>query len=283
MPRHIKNTILILAAAFCLASPPEASAQHYLGVRGGYGGGNSARFFPKQGYQSSTLWGLYNGGVSWKYYTKEKYAGGTEVDILFMQQGFKEYGKAWSPVDSNDSTAYYSRKVNSVVVPIFWQPHAYLFRRNMRVFLNLGVTFSYNISQTYERGSDQYGEIYESGDYNMTLIKDKRWGYGLCGGGGLGWSFGRIEAVAEFRYYIGYSDLQKNKNKYYNDSESNLNRERTPIDGLQGSIAIYYRFGKKGILSPPSPKMEQKLREIEQKRLARSGIVVEGEADGEPP
>lgn len=254
-----KISVLSLVAAGCLL-PAMVSAQHYVGVRGGFGGGTS-RTFPK--IEQQMLWGLYNGGVSWKYYSPEKYVGGVEADILFMQQGYKELDEYYSIYDfPGDTTGYYSRKVNSVMVPLFWQPHVYLFRRHMRVFLNLGVTFSYNISQTFETGSKENGVI-DSGDYNMTLVRDNRWGYGLCGGGGIGWSFGRVEVLGEFRYYIGYSDLMKNRNKY------NQNPLRSPLDGMQGSVGIYYRFGKKGILSPPSRNMERKLEEIEQKRRQR--------------
>lgn len=265
------------------AAATDVAAQHYLGVRGGFGGGTGSRFYPKYTEQT-TLWGLYNAGVSWKYFTSQKYVGGTQADLLFMQQGYKEFSPLYSlgrypgsytpdgELIPGDSTGYYSRRVNSVVVPLMWQPHIYMFQRNLRVFLNLGVTFSYNISSTYELGSQENG-IFDKGDYNFQLTRDNRWGYGLVGGGGLGYSFGRVEVLAEVRYYIGYSDLKKNWNKYWDSEEALNNRLRTPLDGLQASFGIYYRFGKKGILSAPSPRVEQKLREREEKKARRQGVV----------
>lgn len=260
MKRKLIYILLVFALKSACGFCPTASAQHYFGVRGGYGGGTSRIYPPKD---MSTIWGLYHGGISWKYFTKERYVGATEVDLLFMQQGYQENSPRFSVGnDQFDSTGYYKRKVNTVMLPIFWHPHAYLFQRKMRVFLNLGVTFSYIVSQEEETGSKLYG-TFSKGDYKMKLTRDNRWGYGLCGGGGAGWSFGRFEVMGEVRYYIGYSDIMKNRNKY---EENPL---RSPLDGLQASFGVYYRFGNKGILARPSRKVEAKMQEAELRRLQK--------------
>lgn len=260
MKKILKYILCAAAAVMLTGALAEVSAQHYVGVRGGYGGGSS-RFYPK--VDMGTVWGLYNAGVTWKYYSKEKYVGGLEADLLYMQQGYERLSEQYSiHNDPADTTGYYRRKVNTIMLPFFWQPHTYMFQRKMRVFLNLGVTFSYVLSQTEETGSKIHGSFGKN-DYKMKTTRDNRWGYGLCGGGGVGWAFGKFEVVGEVRYYIGYSDIMKNENKYEG------NPLRSPLDGLQGSVAIYYRLGNEGILSKPSKKVEAKMKESEMRQIER--------------
>lgn len=238
-----------------------ASGQHYVGVRGGYGGG-AGRFYPKPS-ENGTVWGLYHAGVSWKYYSPERVVGGVEVDMLFMQQGFREYTLAEIAEGSTERAerlSYYQRTVNTITIPAYWQTHGYLFMRRMRVFLNLGVTLSYNYSSRQESYDYRTGERV-SGKYEMMLVRDNPLAFGLGGGVGAGWSFGRLEIVAEARYFFGYGDILRNRNKY------EANPMRSPLDSYQISLGAYWRLGKKGILAPPGPKLEAKLREIERRRI----------------
>ena len=55
-----------------------------------------------------------------------------------------------SLVEEKKDYLYYSRHVNSIVLPVVWQPHVYMFRNRMRVYLEAAATFSYNFSSTYE-------------------------------------------------------------------------------------------------------------------------------------
>ena len=36
------------------------------------------------------------------------------------------------------------------MLPIVWQPHFYMLRNHVRIYLEAAATFSYNISSTYE-------------------------------------------------------------------------------------------------------------------------------------
>lgn len=267
-----KLIIKILAATALLISIPagEALAQHYMGVRGGYGGGSS-RLYPER--DNGTVWGLYNAGFSWKYYGREKVLNGIEVDVLFIQQGFKYFytnetdyyiGRRGVFVEYADGGegSYYQREVNSIMVPIFWQPHFYMFRQRLRIFLNAGVTFSYVLSQKEEVYAAKIDKTYK-GDYGHRTTRDNRFMYGLCGGGGIGWAFDRWEVIGEFRYYIGYGDLMKNRNKNYNNYFL-----RSPLDKMEISVGVYYRLGKGGILSQPGPKMRKSMEEWEARRIA---------------
>lgn len=272
--------IFIPVVLLILFSATGASAQHYLGVRGGYGFGSS-RLYPKE-HKTSWLGGLATGGVSWKFYSPEKVLGGVEVDLLYIQQGFR-YNIASDQVDD----AHYQRKVNSVMLPLFWQPHVYLARQRLRIFVNAGVTFSYNIDQTYEYvyADSQGGRHSESGSYKMYMTTDNHWAYGLCAGGGFGWAIGKWEVVAEFRYYIGYSDLMKNVNRNPDVDPHEMGRSykllRSPLDKMEVNFGFYYRLGKGGIRSKPGPKMQKRMDEWEAqralKRLARKGEAQEAE------
>ena len=238
MHRLFKYTLL----AIVLLCSTGAHAQHYFGVRGGVGSGSS-RFYPSQ--EMGTVWGLWGGGVSWKFYTSEPYVGGVEVDLLLMQQGFRAYSKTIAQgVFAGDTTGYSQRTVNTLMMPIFWQPHMYMFKQRLRVFMNLGITFSYVVSSRERIGSRLNGVISDE-PYRMHITRDNRVGYGLCGGGGVTWIRGRrLELFTEARYYFGYSDILVNRTKY------EKNPLRSPLDGLQLTIGAYWRMGSGGIRSP---------------------------------
>ena len=225
----ILRIILILSFS-CLFF--KGHAQHYIGVSGGAGLG-SVRMFPHT--ETGGIWGLGSGGFSYKYHGGMKYVGGIGSDLIFLQQGYTEEIPDYS---IEDTTRTFNRKVNSLMLPIFWQPHINLFNGNMRVFINLGVAFSYNINSTFEVESEQNGFI-ASGEYPMLLVRDNRWGYGLCGGVGFNVVLaGRFEIGAEGRYYYGYNDVLRNRNKY------SSNPLRSPLDNINISMTLHYRLGR---------------------------------------
>lgn len=240
---------LLLSTTLC--------AQHYVGVRGGWGGG-SARYYPPQemGYE----WGLPSGGISWKYYSAEKVLGGVQIDLQYLGRGLA------FDLERNSDTSYH-RRFASIDLPIMWQPHFYLFSRHVRLFINLGLNLSYNLdnNSTYKYVSKKKG-VYDEGPYKFSLTRDVRWGYGLCGGAGLGVLAGRFEFLVEGRYYFGYSDVLRNKNKY------ETNPVRSPLDNINISLGIYYRLGKGDILAPPGKKLAQK-------RLARESKTLNEESN----
>ena len=142
-----------------------ASAQHTLGFTAGYGMSNG-RFQPPQ--EMKAIWGQYSAGLTWRYYGTQRVVGGFGIDLEFLQQGFS-YATNASRVDEPADYLYYTRKVNSLVLPIVWQPHVYLFNHRMRVYLEAAATFSYNLSSTYENeqaraeGLPDWKGTYESG------------------------------------------------------------------------------------------------------------------------
>jgi len=250
----------LLAAAFALLGA-RASAQHTLGFTVGYGMA-SGRFQPEQ--EMKAQWGMYGGGLSWRYYGKQRFVGGFGVDLEFLQQGFA-YAMNASQVEDPSEYIYYKRRINSVVLPVVWQPHAYLFRRRMRLYLEAAATFSYNISSTYENeAARDRGAANWEGDYTFKTVRDNRWGYGLAGGAGMAFLIKRFELNFRVRYYFGYSDIVRNRNKYADNADDGPENPfyatplRSPLDNLQISVGLSYRFNKEGFESwKPRPKREK--------------------------
>lgn len=237
MKTPIKYIILGVALIASLLSTRTAAAQHYVGIRGGYGYGD-IRFYPE--YVTTPVWGMYTGGISWKWYNEVKIFGCIGADLEFQKRAYKRYFGA-----KTDSTIYYKRSVNTIMLPFYWQPHLYFFHRKMRVSLCAGVTFSVNVGKSYEQlGTDRRG-VSSSGEYTYMTPRDNRFGYGLVAGGGIGLLFGRMEFCVDARYYIGYSDLLRNKTKY------SQNPLRSELDNLFINFGVYVRLGKGGIKAPP--------------------------------
>ncbi|MDR0511315.1 MAG: PorT family protein [Rikenellaceae bacterium] len=231
-------TILIFALA--LLGGGEACAQHYTGVRAGFGGG-TARLYPNADMRY--LWGMPNFGLSWKYYSEERVVGAVEADLEYMQRGFKRIGQD-NPNDPGDTTTY-RRTVSSFMLPFSWHPHVYLFNRSMRVFINAGITLSYNFSSR-ESLHHQDGTLAYDRLRPFQTNRDNSWGYGLMGGFGVSYLTGRYEFFAEARYYFGYSDVLKNRDVYP------ANPLRSPVDNVNLSLGLFYRIDPREILSRPS-------------------------------
>lgn len=226
-------------------------AQHYVGVKGGWGGA-MGRFYPKR--ETAMFWGRYTGGVTWKYYSPQQIFGGVGAELEYQQRGYMYYFG-----NKTDSTTYYKRTVNSITVPLLWQPHFYLFSRHARVFVEAGITFSYNLGDSYVETGTKRGGVVDRYHYGFMVARDCRMAYGLCAGGGLSVFAGRVEFCASARYYYGFSDILRNRTKYYG------NPLRSELDNLFITFGMWVRLGKGGILAPPLRKNPNRkaLREAE--------------------
>lgn len=231
-----------------------ASAQHYVGVKGGWGAAKG-RFYPVQNsagesMESLTRFGKSTAGVMWKYYSPQQVVGGIGVELEFQQRGY-----ALADADINKPEKNYTvqgRTVNTITMPLIWQPHLYLIRRHVRVFVSAGVTLNYNL----DSGNTAFNETWQAGKmanrvtqpYTMQRARDVRWGYGWLGGAGVGVLIGRMEIFAEGRYYYGMSDLLRTKGKYiFNE----LGVIRSEMDNIYITMGVYWRLGKGGIKEAP--------------------------------
>lgn len=256
--------MLAAALALCL----RASAQHTLGFTAGYGMGNG-RFQPQQ--EMRAIWGLYSGGLSWRHYGQQRFVGGFGLDLEFQQQGFSFATNA-SQVEEKAEYLYYTRRINSIVLPVVWQPHVYVLRHRFRIYLEAAATFSYNFSSTYETESwadaEKREKRTEKHDYPFKTPRDNRLGYGLAGGGGIAVLIHRFELNFRVRYYFGFSDIVRNRNKYYDNADDGPENPfyasplRSPLDNLTISVGLNYRFNKSGFDAwKPKPK-RSKNREV---------------------
>ena len=250
---NVKNSFFpLLCLCVALFAGRPAAAQHTFGVVAGYGMG-TGRLDPKQ--ESRAMWGMYSGGVSWRHYGSQRVVGGFGLDLEFLQQGFS-YAVNASQVDDKSDYLYYTRRINSVVLPVVWQPHFYMAKRHVRVYLEAAATFSYNFSSTYENEyARAQGREDWRGDYPFRLARDNRWGYGLAGGGGAAILIKRFELNFRVRYYFGFSDLLRNRNRYADNSTDGSENPfratplRSPLDNLTIGIGLSYRFNKEGFES----------------------------------
>ena len=247
----MKQRTIIFFATLCaliFAMQPAAQAQHTVGVFGGIGSA-TMRPFPKQ--EMKTIFGVPNFGVSWRYYSLPRFVGSVGADLEYMQRGYT-YGYTYRTILDEDGKEqreykYFTRKLNTMMLPIIWQPHVYLARNHVRVFIEGALTFSYNFGGEYE-----YVDTDRKGDYNWRVERDNRWNYGLAGGGGFALLFGRYEVGVRARYYFGYADLMRNLNKYYDngtDGDENpwyRTPNRSPLDNITFNVTLAYRFNKDG-------------------------------------
>ncbi len=262
MQERIKRLSLLAVALFAWGG---AAAQHTLGFTAGYGM-SSGRLDPE--VESRARWGSYTGGITWRYYTAQRFIGGFGIDLEFIQQGFSFSPNA-AAVEEEKDYLWYTRKVNSIMLPIVWQPHVYMLRNRVRFYLEAAATFSYNLSSTYENEyARAQGNPDWKGDYHFKLPRDNRWGYGLAGGAGLAVLIKRYELNLRARYYFGYSDIVRNRNKYADntgDGPENPFRAtplRSPLDNLTISIGLSYRFNKEGFEAWKPRRKREKNTEV---------------------
>lgn len=264
MKRNLGIIVTLMVTLFTLMGTERAAAQHTLTLTGGTGLSN-ARFYPAE--ETKWLWGMETAGISWRYYSpKPRFVGAVGVDLEFMERGF-QYGYAYTSaiVDDKEVRTYqfYTRKVNSIMLPIVWQPHFYVAKNRLRIFIEAAFVLSYNISSEYSYENDRY----PSGKYEWKVPRDNRFGYGLSGGAGFTVLIGQLEVGLKAKYNFGYSDLMKNRNKYYSNTTDGRENPfyysplRSPVDNISAMITIGWRFNKRGFDSwyVVRPKKEKRI------------------------
>ncbi len=254
MKRNQKIILVLVVLLFSLVGAERATAQHTLTLTGGTGL-STARFYPAE--QTKWLWGMESAGISWRYYSdKPRFVGCVGVDLEFLERGFK-YGYAYIPEYKDDKEIrhyqYYTRHVNSLMLPIVWQPHFYLANNRLRLFVEAAFVLSFNISSNYSYEKDRY----PAGKYEWKVPRDNRFAYGLSGGAGFAVLLGRVELGFKAKYNFGYSDLMKNRNKYYSNTTDLIDGKigpnpfhytplRSPVDNITAMFTVGWRFSKRG-------------------------------------
>ncbi|MFI3304138.1 MAG: outer membrane beta-barrel protein [Rikenellaceae bacterium] len=254
MKRAIILTLTLIVATTTL------HAQHTLGVMGGFGSGSESIYPAVEG---RTVYGLANAGISWRTYSDERVVGCFGLDLQYMQRAFS-FSPTTSAAVDGEELYYYTRRLNTIMLPVVWQPHFYIADHRVRVFFEAAATFSYDINSTYDndyqKNLDEKDGTYNpsnkyEGTYEYMTARDNRFGYGLFGGGGIAILVGKFEILGRVRYYIGLADIVRNRNKYYsnnNDGYENpfsLTPIRSSINNITASFGINYHFGPSGFKS----------------------------------
>lgn len=256
MKRFLK--ILTLALVLSVVWIVESRAQHTVAVTGGSGFA-TARPYPAQ--EMKPIWGTYQAGFSWRYYSPQRFIACFGIDFELLQRGFS-FAPYPHLYEEKKDYKYYTRTLNSFIIPIVWQPHFYLFKKHLRVYLEAAPTFSFNFAskfyndEKYSINIDGSVEAPISGKYDFRLERDNRFSFGLRGGAGFDLIFGQVEVGVRAMYDFGYSDILRNRNKYYDnglDSETKPGENpfyftplRSPLDNLTISMKLGFRIGKAG-------------------------------------
>jgi hypothetical protein len=239
-----------------------ASAQHYIGVKGGYGAAQGRLYTSWGASEGAMTLGKYTGGLMWKYYSSQANLGGIAAELEFQQRGYRVFDGGAPGVQPkvSDTTSYRAntRTVNSLTLPLIWQPHFYMMNRKVRVWASAGVTLSYNLgigdkytvtNYDWDATDEVQTVTSETTPYKMQTARDVRWNYGWLGGAGIGVLMDRWEFFVEGRYYYGMSDILRTKTKYqFNDEEP----IRSELDNIYITMGVFFRLGKGGILAPPA-------------------------------
>lgn len=226
-----------------------ASAQHTLSLTGG-SGVSTARFYPSE--ETRWLWGSENFGLSWRFYSeKPRFVGAIGLDLEYLERGYRVgYAYTSEMVDDKEIRHYkfYTRRVNSLMLPLVWQPHVYAANNHLRIYIEAAFVLSYNMSSRYEYQDNRY----PAAPYEWKVPRDNRFGYGLAAGAGFSVLLGQVEFGLRARYNFGYSDILKNRNKYYSNTTDGYENPfyytplRSPLDNINISITVGWRFNKRG-------------------------------------
>lgn len=227
----------------------QAKAQHTLSISAG-SGISTARFYPSE--ETKWLWGSESLALSWRFYSpKPRFVGAVGIDLEYLQRGYcMGYTYTVEFVDDHEIRhyKYYTRNINSIMLPLVWQPHFYLAKNRLRLFVEAAFVLSYNLSSDYSYEEDRY----PPGNYEWKVPRDNRFGYGLSGGVGLSVLLGQLEVGIKGRYIFGYSDVIKNRNKYYsgnldgNENPFYYTPLRSPLDNINVMLTVGWRFNKRG-------------------------------------
>ena len=125
-------TYVVITLIATLTLTTRATAQHTLTLTGGTGVA-TARFYPDE--ETKWMWGSETFGLSWRFYSeKPRFVGAVGVDLEYMERGFN-FGYAYSSefIEQEDGQKkekrtyyFYNRKINTLMLPLVWQPHFYL-------------------------------------------------------------------------------------------------------------------------------------------------------------
>lgn len=200
---HLRPFLFLL-----LFFPLCANAQLHIGVRGGYNI-SSVDFIPS--YKERSVYDRpLDMGLVVKHYDL-KYLG-FQGELNFTQRGFRR------PIDEEH---YYKRISSYLEAPLFIQVPVK--GKQLFAHLNVGATASYMLYSYH--GDNTLGE-YAMEKYEISILRDNRFDYGLMGGLAVGYEFKFGIFQLEARYHYGFGDL------YYYKFEGNPTRSPGRVQNI---------------------------------------------------
>lgn len=193
----MKKSHLILFLMLLLALPASARrssqddfpAEVYVGLNGGAGLSTLTTMpvYVEKGY----LMG-YNGGITLRFITERHF--GIESGLQYVQAGWKDNYGYKSPYS-------YERPQTWAELPFLM--HAYLGSGHVRFFLNAGSQFGWLLDDQEYIDSEYTSE--ELPYYGLDVMHKFLWG--IAGGAGLEFHFGRMALGLKGQYFYGLSNL----------------------------------------------------------------------------
>ena len=93
------------------------------------------------------------------------FVGAVGADLELMQRGFS-YGYTYSSTMTEEGVeirdySYYTRKMNTIMLPLVWQPHFYVAKRHVKIYLEAAFTVSYNFGGDYSYDDEAWSGKYD--------------------------------------------------------------------------------------------------------------------------
>jgi hypothetical protein len=200
----------------CLLLPFIAGAQHYVGIKFAEGATNVS-VVPD--FERSNLL-RFSGGALYRYEHK-KYAA-IQIELNYINKGYIK------DLDTLTMAPAVTSRISSIELPVMAQ--GFIRMGIFRPYITGGATFGYILSRSEQTdGESEQPHVYD--EY------DRRFEYGIAGGGGLGVKISRFELQAEVRYHYNFSFLRNpiipnSRNTYYNSTQ------------LMFSVSLLYLLNK---------------------------------------
>lgn len=206
------STLIRGAVVFCLFIVCNPTfAQHYVGVKGilGYNGVDALPSFERTTLQT------FSPGILYRYEHK-KYAA-LQIEANYINKGYV------MELDTARGTPEIRHKITSFELPLMAQ--GFIRLGAFRPYLTGGFVLGYILERKVEQMESDYGSLFPAGSFNYHFDDhDRRFEYGIAGGGGLGVRISRFEIQAECRYHYNFSFLRNpvikgEPNQYLNSTQ----------------------------------------------------------------
>lgn len=151
-------------------------------------------------------------GITARYISEKYFAMicGVQVELNYAQKGWKE--------DPEDKPYSYERKMNYLELP-FLVHLAFGKERGAQFFVNAGPQLNFLLSE-----KEVYGGNWQSLGYQQHgKMAERKFDYGIAGGGGLEVRTKAGNFLLEGRYYFGLGDFFNNSKKDYFERSAHTN------------------------------------------------------------